>query len=327
MASHSLIMSKDFRVKKYNPSDFPITFGNDGEISQSRDKGLTISSVPFTSTIPVGNEHPKWLHYYKETFCIPQYGEFRYEGVVSARQVIPVDKVPAPFVSRIRNIKEDIRLATAGINMYDPDTWMVFDFFLSDQNIYAFYERLPFGKNVPPLGDYHAFSYAILVGSRTSEPESDFIRLAIGYSRETKTVTWYIDNKPVFFVNRIGLPLGDEYRILEHGGLSEVVDVEKLNVGFGTFSLLDMALPNNYARQLTEGDSVAVSQLVQLEPVSAYRELYLGFTGEQRPILNPEGTFAVTLGEFPDDNRDIKLFGQGAILNVRSIQVSIVSDY
>lgn len=318
--SQTVILRKDFRTQPYQPEDFPISFGDDGVISQDK-TGLTITSVPFTKTIPVGNEHPKWLHYYKETFKVPSCGELIYEGLVSAKQSIPIDQIPSDFIGRIRNIHQDIRLASAGLNVFDPQTWIVGDWIISDQGLWAVYERLPFGKNVPPLGNYQAFTFAKLISDRTADPATDFVKLGIGFSREKGIINWYLNDQLVFQVDRIGLPLDDQLHILEHGGDAEIVEVKQINVGFGTFSLLDMALPNNYARELTKDDSIAVSQLVQLEPVSGYRQLYKGFTGEERPIFDPAETFAVTLEQYPDHNRDIKLFGQGATIYVKKISV------
>lgn len=319
-SAHShVLLQKDFRIQPFIPDEFPISFGNDGAVTQDA-SGLTITSVPFTATVPIGNEHPKWLHYYKNTFAVPRCGELVYEGYISMKQFIPIEKIPTDFIGRIRNVHQDIRLASAGINMYDPSTWMVADWFVSDQGLWAFYERLPFGKNVPPLGNYEAFSFAKLVGSRTADPASDFVRLGLGVSRETGTLRWYINGEKVFEVDRIGLPLTDDLHLLEHGGEAGLVEIKQVNVGFGTFSLLDMALPNNYSRDLTEGDSIAVSQLVQLDLAETYIQLYKGFTGAERPI-DPSQTFAVVLDQYPDHNHDIKLFGQGATLYVKKISV------
>jgi len=340
----------DFR-NGYDPNDFPIIFGDDGMVTQNK-SGLTISSTPFTFTISVGNEHPKWLHYYKNTFNVPCKGELIYEAKVAVRQDINLDIVPPILRSRIRNIQDDIRLCTAGINLLDQKTWMVADFFLSNQSIYAFYERLPFGRAGTPIpselsnlyerlpevdghnppNDYAAFSNAIRVGSRTANPEKDFHKLAIGINRDKDYIKWYIDGKEVFRVDQIGTRLPDEYRLLEHGGQAQSVadELGPINIGFGTFSLLDMALPYNYSREYVQGDSQAISQLVQLEldpPLpnypSGYAELYQGLTGKQRGLIDPSETFAVTLGQFPNDNQEIKLFGQGAVLRLKYIKVYV----
>lgn len=337
----------DFRMA-YNPLDFDFVFGTDG-VATADQTGLTVVSNPFSATVPVGNEHPKWLRYYKSTFPLCNTHEVVFEAEISAQQFIPASfgttAETAAMIPRIRNVNDDIRLASAALNVLDPDTWMVFDFFMSNTAIYAFYERLPFGKpafngNVlTPLGDYAAFSNAIWVARRSgNNPLEEFSRLAIGIHRGKGIVTWYVDDTPVFSINTIGYRAHDEYRLLEHGGTEYKVDVKSVRVGFGTFSLLDMALPNNYARNyvidivppsppLVNNREIAASALVQLDVTPNYRELYPNpLTGQERFLVNPAVTFAYVSNQYPNDNHDVKLFGQGAALKIKTLRVYSRSD-
>lgn len=318
-----VILNYDFRTQGYNPDDFNVVFGDDGVVT-TNNEGLTVTSVPFTSTIPIGNEHVKWLHYYKNLVPLDKCYETIYEGGIAAKQSLPT-ALPSKFDGRVRNAQEDIRLCSGALNILDQQTWMVYDFFLSDEKIYAFYERLPFGwpAGDPPDKTYAAFSNCIEVASRVADPLNDFVRLAIGINPSKGCVTWYVNGKEVFRVDRIGARLQDEYRLLEHGGPSEIVEQESISIGFGTFSLLDMALPYNYARQLTSGlpENQAQSALVQLENSNIYAELYPGPNGEPRDLIDPAQTFAYVLNEEPDDNRAVKLFGQGATLRLQYIKV------
>lgn len=330
----------DFRMA-YNPADFDFVFGSDGVVT-SNATGLTVTSNPFTSTIPLGNEHVKWLRYYKDAFPLCSTHEVIFEADIAAQQFIPSASIPTDFLPRIRNIKDDIRLASGAFNLIDPDTWMVFDFFLSDTAIYAFYERLPFGKPafnggiLTPLGDYAAFSNAIWVARRSGvDPLNEFSKLAIGIHRGKGIVTWYVDGTPVFSINTIGYRAHDEYRVLDHGGAETLVEMKSVRAGFGTFSLLDMALPNNYARNyvvdilpITPATrEIAASALVQLDLTSTYRELYPNpQTGLERTIVDPNVTFAYILNETPNDNRAVKLFGQGAAIKLRTLRVYSKSD-
>jgi hypothetical protein len=331
----------DFR-SAYNPADFDFVFGTDGTADATAN-GLQITSNPFTSTIPLGNEHAKWLRYYKSTFPLCDNHEVVFETEMSAQQFIPADLIPENMIPRIRNVNDDIRLASAAFNLLDPETWLVFDFILSNTAIYAVYERLPFGKPLfnggvlTPLGDYAAFTNAIWVARRSgNNPLEDFSKLAIGIHKGKGIVTWYIDDTPVFSINTIGYRAHDEYRLLDHGGIEQKVDIKSLRVGFGTLSLLDMALPNNYSRDYVidippvgtpATRDIAASALVQIDNTNTYRELYPNpITGEERLLVDPSVTFAYVLGETPDDNRSIKLFGQGAALNIRYIRVYSRSD-
>lgn len=319
------ILDINFAKDGYNPDDFNVVFGNDGTTSTSV-QGLTVTSVPFTSTIPVGNEHVKWLHYYKDTVTLDKCDETIYEGKIAVQQVLP-SVLPSKFAGRVRNAQEDIRLCSAALNILDQETWMVYDFFMSNEKIYAFYERLPFGWPTQPFEKtYAAFSNCIEVASRAADPLNDFVTLAIGINTKKEYVKWYVNGKEVFKVVRPGLRLQDEYRMLEHGGPALKAEQKSISVGFGTFSLLDMALPYNYARQLSSGLPLnqAQSALVQLDLTSIYAELYPGPNGEPRDLIDPAQTFAYVLNEEPDDNRAVKLFGQGAILKVEYIKVFVV---
>ena len=262
-------------TKGYNENDFDFIFGTDGIVTQDNN-GLTVSSVPFKATIPIGNEHVKWLRFNKNVFMLSTKYETVFELVIAAEQVIDPKTIPVEFNPRIRNINDDIRLAAGAFNLIDPETWMVFDFIISNTAIYAFYERLPFSKPffnggiLTPLGDYAAFSNAIWVARRSGvNPSNDYQKLAIGLNRSKGTVSWYINDIPVFTINTIGLRAHDKFRLLEVGGTETLVDVKSVRFGFGTFSLLDMALPNNYDRAYTvtvnNQREISASALVELD--------------------------------------------------------------
>ena len=321
----------DFR-KKWNPNDFNVVFGSDGVVVQDS-TGLTVTSNPFTFTIPLGNEHVKWLRYYKTLIPLCDSHEVIFEANIAAQQFIPIpEAIPVDMRPRIRNVNDDIRLASAALNLLDQSTWMVFDFFMSNTSIYAFYERLPNGK--PSFGgnleDYAAFSNAIWVAPRSGvDPLSDVIKLAIGIHSGKGIVTWYVNDIPVFSINRIGYRTHEEYRLLDHGGPERIVNLSSISVGFGTFSLLDMALPNNYARNYVVAvgpndnqREINASALVQLDVDARYRELFDDpLTGNERLLLDPNVTFAYVLNETPNDNSAVKLFGQGAALRIETLRI------
>ncbi|HEY9703861.1 MAG TPA: DUF6081 family protein, partial [Allocoleopsis sp.] len=267
-----IVFQRDF-TKGWNPSEFSFVFGLDGAESQNSTNGLTVSSVPFTATTPIGNEHVKWLRFYKNPYVLPSTHETIFEAVMSMRQVIDPNTIPPLMAPRIRNIRDDIRLCSAAFNVIDTQTWMVFDYILSDTAIYAFYERLPFGKpnpSNPTAPDYAAFSNAVLVRKRSgADPLNDTVRLGIGLNPKYKTVTWYIDGEQVFQWNRVGMRMPEEYRMLDHGGPEVSVFPTQAFFGMGTFSLLDMALPHNYDRTLVNDvgseKNINQSHLVQLD--------------------------------------------------------------
>jgi len=65
----------------------------------------------------------------------------------------------------VRNPDDDLRLASVAVSVSDPETSIVFDFFVTNKEIYAFYERLPQARTA--LGNYAAFSSMIPVAQRS----------------------------------------------------------------------------------------------------------------------------------------------------------------
>lgn len=298
-------------------------FGTDGIISIDAD-GLTVNSNPFTVTTDIGNEHPKWLRYWNNSFDLSDDYEIYYETEIAVKQYVDINTLPVEFRNRIRNIDEDIRLCSGAINTLDPVTWSVCDIFLSNEKVYCFVERLPFGQDPNNRAEsYAAYSSCVAAVKRGGDPLNDFIKIAIGLRKSG--VSFYVNDELVFNVPRYGVRQLDQYRILDHQGIAQPIKVDKSFLGFGTFSLLDMQLSDNYARQLVVndfGNNQSASGLVQLDIAGTYGETLPGqLNGDNRPIIDPAVTWAVQLDQFPNHNRDYKLFGQGAVLKMKYFKV------
>lgn len=296
-------------------------FGTDGIISIDAE-GLTVNSNPFTATIPQGNEHPKWLRYWNDPFDLSDDYEIYYETEIAVKQYIDINTLPVEFQSRIRNIDEDIRLCAGAINTLDPVTWSVCDIFLSNEKVYCFVERLPFGQTQPNAESYAAYSNCVAVVKRGDNSLNDFIKVAIGLRKSG--VSFYVNDELVFNVPRYGVRQLDEYRILDHQGIAQPIQVNSSFLGFGTFSLLDMQMPDNYARQLVVNDfatNQSASGLVQLDVAGVYGETLPGqLNGDNRPIIDQNVTWAVPFVQGVD-NTKYKLFGQGAVLKMKYFKV------
>lgn len=138
-----------------------------------------------------------------------------------------------------------------------------------------------------------------------------------------------MNGEVVYQVNRPGIHPPDEHRLLDHGGPETESIPSDICIGFGTFSLLDMALPYNYARELINApfvDNQAESALVQIEYDEMYAELLPGTLGEPRDLIDPSTTFAVVLDTNPPFNMLFKLFGQGATLRVTNASLCFVKN-
>lgn len=141
-----------------------------------------------------------------------------------------------PFGSAVRDPHSDLRLAAGAMNLIDLETNIVFDFFITNRRLYAFYERLP-----RPGSTYASFSYALPVAVRTP---NQWHKLSVSYDRSAGTVVWKVDGREVLRVDRIGhLPADRKNLILDLGGTEEEVAPRQLSCGFGMFTLLDAEAP------------------------------------------------------------------------------------
>jgi hypothetical protein len=196
----------------------------------------TVGQEEVNGGLPGGLDHPKFLVYANHTatsgvpgFDAPTHGVLSFETWLTGSAF---GNRQNPFGPAVVAPDDDVRLATYAFNCIDFETFMVFDTFLTDRRVYAFYERLPFGRDT--LGDYAAFSYAIPLAERSGW---EHIRLA--YDRSRGTVSWYLNDRRAFQVTRIGRRIDRRFMLLDHGGNEQDIAPRQLDCGFGTFTLLD----------------------------------------------------------------------------------------
>jgi hypothetical protein len=147
-----------------------------------------------------------------------------------------------PFGAAVRDPGDDLRLAAAAMTSVDFDTCMVFDLIVTNRRIYAVYERLPFTRS--RYGPYAAFSYTIPVATRAPH---EWHALKIAYDKIAGTVLWFVNDREVFPVTRLGRRIDKQYPTLDHGGVEADVSPNQLDGGLGLFTLLDGYRPSNQA--------------------------------------------------------------------------------
>ncbi len=204
-----------------------------------------------------------------------------------------------PFGDAVDNPRIDLRLAAGAMTTIDQESNMVFDFFITNGWVYVLYERLP-----KQGADYAAFTYAKPVERRIS-PDQDH-DLAISYDKSAGTVTWSIDGREVYKVDKIGYkPADREDLIIDLGGREELVEPRQLAAGIGMFTLLDADGPDTSAKQSKGADHGA---LVKLTDTTPYYDPDSGEPAPQR---------------FTDDKSLAanRLWGQGAQLDVAQLSV------
>lgn len=291
-------------------------------------QGLVINSVPFTYTNPTGLDHVKFLVYQRDAYNAPRNGaEIVYEGLVAAEQT-GLGGLPAVLQAQggsligVNNVNSDIRIAAAGFNCLDEETLLVFDFIFSNEDIYAFYERLPFLRTEfgGPGPNYTAFSHAIPVAKRNvASPINDFVKLAIAYNYKDNYVRWLVNDEEVFRVNRLGYPIERKYRILEHNQPGqfaspvEIIRPKQLKFGFGTFSLFDMYNPQNPGQ-------INNAALVDLTVGGSLPDVNPLITNVNGTTIAP--TF---LSPYPIVGFNGTNFGQGLILRVKYLTVYLLA--
>ncbi|MFJ2018525.1 DUF6081 family protein [Streptomyces nodosus] len=239
-------------------------------------------------------DHVKWLAFPQRTastglpgFDIPAKGSLTCSIAMSG-QSYGVDR--NPFGRAVTDPHSDVRLAAADMVAADFETNAVFDWSVTDTEIYAVYERLR-----APGSDYAAYSYAVPVARRTPHRTNTFsVRIDRGGSR----VTWLLDGRAVLSTDRIGYRVFDRADMLmDHGGTETPVKLRQITCGMGMFTVLDA----------TGRDGRA------LVKVDATLDFYYS-TRRGAPAPQP----------FVDERslRGNRLWGQGEVLKVRSVDVS-----
>ena len=294
--------------------------GDDGIASTSRAGGLTVRArgtnpttgePAFTRTLgqegaadnpsalPGGLDHVKWLAYMNHLASsgVPGFDavagrELAFQAGLSGESF---GTAGHPFGAAVRDPGDDVRLAAAAMTAIDFDTFMVFDLFLTNRRIYAVYERLPFARS--RYGDYAAFTYMVPVATRTP---NEWHALKIAYQKAAGTVRWFVDQREVFRVTRIGRRIDRRYLTIDHGGVEADVSPNQLDGGLGLFTLLDGYRPSNRA-------------LVRLSTAD-------GFYGN----VGTGHVAAPGTGYFRDEKSapGSRLFGQGAVLRAQACAVS-----
>jgi hypothetical protein len=241
-------------------------------------------------------DHIKWLAFPRRTassgrpgFDIPRHGELVC-AVELGGECFGVSG--HPFGGAVADPDSDVRLAAADMITADFETDTVFDFALTNATVYAIYERLR-----SPGSTHASYSYAVPVGERSPDR---FHRLEIRFGDAGRSVSWWVDGERVLEVDRIGTrALPRRHMILDHGGVEEEVALRQIICGVGTFTVLDGA----------GGDGRA---LVRVDSTEDY--YYSVREGQPRPQ------------RFVDERSESgnRLWGQGAVLRVRSVLVATV---
>lgn len=305
------------------------------------DAQLCIDSRPFESSVPMNasgpslfgtQDHVKFLVFLSDQNDTSQYATYNtdlsdrhdycggdtmelvYE--MNATCVAELGDIPYPGEA-IRFPQEDPRLAACAMNavaLPDENTQVgdgafgVFDFLLANEQIFALYERLPFGR--PSVGgaynEYSSFTSMVPVARRRKH---DYHKLSIAFNRARGVVRWLIDDKEVYRVDRVGfrLPLCD-VQMLPDINEGELEYPKTLSMGFGTFTLLDF-------HQFNNGTCTSEKPLARLvSGANAYYNPYDRDATSGNPKPNVD-----FYDETPAEEK--RIWGQGAKFTIDYIEV------
>lgn len=291
--------------------------GDDGLVTTSRRSGLRVvaSGTNTTTgdpafTLSLGQEgsvdnpfglpgtidHVKWLAFMNATTPSGVPGFEAVEGQVLRCETTMSGETFGtaghPFGSAVADAEDDLRLAAVTMSAIDFETFVHFLFAITNERIYAIYERPPLARAV--FGDYAGFVFAVPVAERTSGDEH---KLEIAFDKAAGTVRWLIQNEEVFRVDQIGHLIDREHLLIDHGGTEQLVSPNQLNCGMGLLNLLDGSGPG--------GDG-----LVRLSNAPGF------YFDTEAGAPTPEG--------FVDEASaaSSRLFGQGAELRMKRYAVS-----
>lgn len=198
-----------------------------------------------------------------------------------------------PFGAAVTDAESDPRLANVALIVNDLPDGVLFDFTVTNREIWARYEsvQLPAGGSNPA-----SFAYAVPVASRTPGKTDT---LAVTFDSTANTVAYRVDGRSVLTVTNPGTySLDRKYLTVDHGGIPRVVHPSELACGVGMFTLLDDRLPGGP----DEG-------LVRLAGAPGF---YID------PLLGPPAQEQFV------DNQSLasdRLWGQGAQFDMRSFAV------
>jgi hypothetical protein len=257
---------------------------------------ITLPQESAGSGVPATNDHAKWLAYmnHLSSAGVPGFDTSADLELAGTARITgrTFGTERHPFGGAVADPQTDLRLAAFAMTTIDLESFVVFDFLFTNRLVYAFYERLPFGRtNANP---YAAFSYAVPVADRH---DGDVHEPTIAYDRRTGIARWLLDGAEVYRVANVGRhPDSREHLVLDLGGREESVALRQLAFGMGLFTLLDASLGG-------------APPLVRLSDQLTYFSPLQG--APHRPAFVDESS-----------RPESRLFGQGAEMSVQSYTVA-----
>lgn len=206
-----------------------ITFTRRGGLLNTSRYNVSVAVNP----IPYLDNY-KYLVFADQEIELSKDNEMVFEYWMQAR-TYATDASPYPSVI-LKCPDDDVRLAAASVNVYDPNTELYFNFLVTNDMVYAVYGRNPDKRD---LDDYNYAAFNFVIPLLWRKP-SDTHKLKVILSKRERLVKWKIDNKEYFRVKDVGSRIDRKYMTADFGGADDPdVFPESVLYGFGSMTLLN----------------------------------------------------------------------------------------
>ncbi len=248
----------EYQAKWSNPFGL-LELSAGGTLNVAANGDVKVRAVPFQVGSDFGvYDHLKYLAVSNQSFPVPAVGSL----TISARIQASTPGTQAGRVVRgcyggpfsYQNVSDacaqpwsavalEGQQAGVVLNMINFQTGQLFDWFVSENQVFALIERLPGNvTGAPNVGLDKAYTQIIKVANITPGKKYD---VAIRYTRGpgVSRVEFFLDHVLFSSIDNVGVPL-DKQGILFTGihpsyGAGEVLSLDSFVIGHGLFSLLD----------------------------------------------------------------------------------------
>lgn len=289
-----------FTLDRYVANDGSLSLGNCGGV---------LDSMPFTLWSPPSAvpflDRAKWLAFSNDIAEVPANGDLivEWQGAV---EVFGGDAAPFPLA--FTQGENDLRFGAGAYSIVSTDTGNGFEFFLTNNQVYAVYQRYRVPQDPPAT--YASFFFAIPVARRKP---CEWHTMRIVLFGKWKQVAWYLNDIEVFRVKVVGLAPPGITPIYDLGGAPIESFPYQVQYGFGTFTLLDM-YPAAQAVRGCENE-------YGYPPI---REALVNDSDANAPIAYNPISWPRTLATYFDPDGILQtnhIWGQGVVLRIRRLFV------
>lgn len=288
--------------------------GDDGESWYCEETGsYMIDSTPFRSWVPPSNpsflDHIKYILVSDESYDIPPLGiqSFEFKATVNVKGLSRQSFPPEMLAE-----SNDPRLGAGCFSTIDVQNGFIIGFMVTNDRIYAHYERLTFARQF--VNGYAAFAMLIPLAERCKD---DCNRMRVTFDGRIQQVSFFVDGVRKYWIDHLGFIPDRRLVVLDEGGEQECAWPRSVQYLFGTATLLNFypVATNPACRNPYEDDSVCGFAPVHIALVR---------TGdEDAPAYDPY-SYGTQPAQYydPSGEQECKhIWGQGVNINLDALKL------